>query len=252
MLNKNSVYAALTLALAAHSASFAQDAADDSSPWSGDFSAGYLSSSGNTDDTTADFNFDVKYQPKPWGHQFKGRAYGTSSSNVTTAESYKLGWKSTYDFTEFNYAFGAVDWNKDRFAAYKQQTFATVGYGRRFLNSDTFVLNAEIGVGYAEQKPSDRPPSLPAPTEKNAVGTLGGDFLWNFSENAAFEQTLYVFSSSENTYLESVSKVTAGLVGNVGLVLSYTIKKNTDLPAGAAVGTDKTDTLTSLSLNYSF
>ena len=37
-------------------------------------------------------------------------------------------------------------------------------------------------------------------------------------------------------------------MGNVALVASYTIKQNTDVPAGS----DKTDTYSALSLEYAF
>ncbi|MBT8422233.1 MAG: DUF481 domain-containing protein, partial [Gammaproteobacteria bacterium] len=110
--------------------------------WSGDVTFGYLRTSGNTDDSSADLDFKVALVVKPWGHEAKGRAYGASTSDTTTAESYKLGWKSTYDITAKDYAFGALDWNKDRFSGYSRQSFGTVGYGRRILDNETYTLNA--------------------------------------------------------------------------------------------------------------
>jgi len=215
--------------------------------WTGDVTLGYLRTTGNTDDTTADLDFTVALTVKPWGHELKGRAYGANKDDDTTAESYKLGWKSTYDFNEFDYAFGALDWNKDRFSGYSRQSFATAGYGRRILNTETYVLNAEIGVGYTKQR-TVAVPGVPAVTEDGGAGTLGADFTWNISDTAAFEQTLYVFTASDNTFWESVSKLRTDVTGNIGLTLSYTVKQNTDVP----VGTDKTDTLTSIGLNYGF
>lgn len=239
---RKSVWLLAALAGGMTGTAFAEQDGEDGSPWSGDVAFGYLSTSGNTDDTSVELDLNVAYTVKPWTHEFKARAYGASKDDDTTAESYKAGWKSSYDFTEHDYAFGALDWNKDRFSGYDRQTFATAGYGRRILNSDEFVLNAEIGAGYTRQKPAM------GPTEDGAAGTLGGDFLWNFSETASFEQTLYVFTASDNTFWESVSKVNAALTGNLGLAVSYTIKRNSDVPAD----TRKKDTLTSVTLNYSF
>jgi len=239
----------LVLSCSIMSAAHAEDAVEEGR-WSGDVTLGYLSTTGNTEDTTADLDFKVALTVKPWGHSFKARAYGASTNEVTTAESYKAGWKSTYDFDDRNYSFGALDWNKDRFSGYTRQTFATIGYGRRILNNETFELNAEVGVGYAKQRTAEvvGPPLVPAVSEDGAAGTLGGNFLWNISETAAFEQTLYIFTASDNTFWESVSKLKASLVGNLGLSLSYTVKQNTDVPPG----TDKTDTLTSIGLTYAF
>lgn len=223
----------------------------DKGPWSGQFALGYLSSSGNTDESSATAEFRIGYDLDVWHHSLKGRGYGASKDKATTAESYQLGWKSIFDFSEFNYVFGAVDWNKDRFSGYTEQTFETLGYGRRVLNTPDLVLNLEAGVGFAQQTRAANLDAIPPIFEKKENGAqanVGGNLLWNFSENAAFEQTLYVFKTSDNTRWESVSKVRAGLVGNVGLALSYTIKQNSDVPEGI----EKTDRYTALTLDYAF
>ena len=59
---------------------------------------------------------------------------------------------------------------------------------------------------------------------------------------------MVVESGSNNTYTESVSAVKANLVGDFALVLSYTIKQNSDVPAGS----EKTDRLTAISIEYAF
>ena len=243
--------------------------AEDPGPWSGNVALGFLKSSGNTDDSSTTFSFLVGYTTGAWLHSLDGTAYGASTDNQTTAEAYQLGWKSTYDLNEKSYVFGALDWNKDRFASYVEQTFETVGYGRRLLNNETYVLNVEVGAGFSQQElapfcrdtstllpdPSAVEDCTPAPlqwvtgeNEDGAVGILGGDFLWNFNDNVAFTQNLDIFFASDNTYWESISAIRAGLIGNVGLVASYTIKANTDAP----IGKDKKDTYTAISLNYAF
>ncbi len=240
-------------------AALAQDEppAQDPGPWSGNVALGFLKSGGNTKDSSTTFSFLVGYTAGKWLHSLGGKAYGASTSNQTTAEAYQLGWKSTYDIDERNYVFGALDWNKDRFASYVEQTFETVGYGRRVLNNETYVLNVEVGAGFAQQELADfcapgdicPPDSLVTGQDQDgAVGILGGDFLWNFNDNVAFTQDLSIFIASDNTYWESISAIRAGLIGNVGMVASYTIKANTDAP----VGKDKQDTYTAISLNYEF
>ena len=227
-------------------------AEEDPGPWSGNVGLGYLSSSGNTEDTSTTFNFLVAYTAGAWIHSLDGRAYGARSTNdlgvdETTAESYQLGWKSSYDIDDRNYLFGKLDWNKDRFASYVEQTFETVGYGRRILDDGTFVLNAEIGAGFAQQELAEPCPNGEC-DEDGAVVTFGGDFLWNINENVTFGQDLDIFAASDNTYWETVTSIRAGLIGNVGLIASYTIKANTDAPAGR----DKRDTYTAITLDYAF
>ncbi|MBT8105626.1 MAG: DUF481 domain-containing protein, partial [Woeseiaceae bacterium] len=78
--------------------------------------------------------------------------------------------------------------------------------------------------------------------------TGGLYYKWLFSETAEFRQDLLAESGGENTYLESVSAISAKLLGELALVASFTVKHNTDVPALL----EKTDTYTALSLEYVF
>jgi len=215
-------------------------------PWSAEVSLGYLASKGNTDSSSSTFAFRAGYDKDRWHHMLGGKAFGSSEDNDTTAENYKLGWKSSFDFSEFNYGFGSLDWNSNRFSGYPKQSFAVVGYGRRVINSETLILNLEAGVGYAKQKKVTDVDLDLTENENGGVGRLSGDFTWNFSDNGAFDQVLRVSAASANTYWESISKVRANLVGQLALGLSYTIQSNSDV----APGVDKTDTFTAITLDY--
>jgi len=219
-------------------------------PWSGDYALGYLASSGNTDDKSLTANILTGYDAGVWHHALRGRVFTASKDNDSTSESYQAGWKTKYDFSANDYVFGALDWTKDRFSSFTRQTFTTAGYGRRILNSKRFVLNVEIGAGYAKQRAiiSETEFETLKENQDGGLGTLGGNFTWNISDNATFGQALTIFQTSDNTRTESVSSLTAGLIGNVGLVFSYTVLNNSDV----APGFDKTDTYTSVALNYSF
>lgn len=69
-------------------------------------------------------------------------------------------------------------------------------------------------------------------------------------------QKLAVLSGSDNTYTESVSELKAGIIGNLSLVLGYTWKHNTDVEIDTSLAPprafDKTDTYTTVSLEYVF
>ena len=79
---------------------------------------------------------------------------------------------------------------------------------------------------------------------------LRGDlkYTWLLGENSEFRQNFVVESGSANTYVESVTALSAKLLGNLALVASYTVKNNSDVPPL----TEKTDTYTALSLEYIF
>ena len=77
---------------------------------------------------------------------------------------------------------------------------------------------------------------------------LTGDYRWTISETAEFSQSIAIDSVSFNTYTESVTKLTMDILGNISIVVSYTIKTNSDVPAG----TVNTDTFTAVALEYAF
>jgi putative salt-induced outer membrane protein len=220
----------------------AQEEEKDEGPWAGKATLGYLATSGNTESTSLNAGFEVSYTKEKWIHAFNATAINSTESEVTTAEAYEALFKTERDFSDHNYMFGQLHWRKDRFSGYDTQFSQTVGYGRRLIDSEKHKLNAEIGAGARQSDLADG-------TEESETIVRGSmNYTWQISENAKFSQLLSVESGSENTYSESVSKLSAAIVGNLALVASYTVKNNSDVP----VGTEKTDTFTALSLEYTF
>lgn len=211
-------------------------------PWSGKATLGYLATSGNTENSTLNTGFEVGYTTGKWAHEFKAAAINASEDNVTTAEAYDAGWKSEWDMSDKDFLFGRLNWRKDRFGAFDTQFAQTVGYGRRLIDLDKHKLNAEVGAGARQSKLQDG-------TSDNETILRGGMYYkWLLSETAEFRQDLTAEGGEENTYLESVTALSARLLGKLALVASYTIKHNTDVPPL----TENTDTYTAISLEYAF
>ena len=211
-------------------------------PWSGSASLGYLSTSGNTETTSYNTTLAVAYAVNKWQHSFAAAANGADESDTTTAEAYQASGKSTYDFSEHNYVFGTIDWRKDRFSGVDLKLSESVGYGRRLIDTSAYLLSVEIGAGHRSWELSDNS------SASGVIGTLGIDYKWTFAETSNFQQAVSIESGSDNTYLESVSAVRARLLGDFAIVLSYTIRHNTDVP----LGNEKTDTFTAISLELAF
>jgi putative salt-induced outer membrane protein len=211
-------------------------------PWSGNVRLGYLATTGNSETENSNFAFGVDYQRDAWKHGVTGSAIGASTDDENTAESYTLGVRSTYDYTERDYLFGRIDWLKDKFSSYDQQLSQTVGYGRRVIMQPHQTLNLEIGAGARQSELRD------GDEENEAIARLGAKYEYLFNESAQFNFDLGVQSGQENTFTEAVAALKTTLVGSLAAVVSYTVRNNTDV----IDDTEKTDTLTSISLSYSF
>ena len=216
--------------------------AQDEEGFSGRIALGYLATSGNAENESLNANFDLWWNYAPWSHSLTGQIIKASSASVTTAEAYGLTWTSNYSINETDYLFGLVALDKDEFSAYDQQIREAIGYGRRFIDSETHVLSGKAGVGARQADLRD------GTSQDEVILYLGGDYQWIISETSEFTQTLAIESGSDNTYLEATSALSANVRERLALVFSFTIKSNSDvLP-----GTEKTDTFTAISLEYAF
>jgi putative salt-induced outer membrane protein len=217
--------------------------AEEQGPWAGKATLGYLATSGNTENSTLNSGFQVGYTSGQWAHLLEAAAISASENDETTAEAYDLGWKSERKITDQDFLFGRLQWRKDNFGAFDTQFSQTLGYGRRLIDNDKHKLNLELGVGARQSELQ-----LPGLKENETIFTAGGYYKWQFSETAEFRQDLTVEAGGENTYTQSVTAISAKLLGELALVASYTIKNNSDVPPL----TEKTDTYTALSLEYLF
>ena len=232
------------------------DEKDGASPWSAALAAGYAKTTGNSESSAANLKGEGRYDRERWHHILGATAVGTSSAanrdsdSVTTAEAYWAGFKTQYDITEAFYGFGSVDWYKDRFSAYDQQLYEAAGLGWRIFRSEVHSLDVEVGAGakQADLKSGE--------DQDEAIGLLRGIYTWQISKNAAFVQKLAVLSGSDNTYTEANSEIKAGIIGNLSMVLGYTYKHNSDVEVDTSLAIprpfDKTDTYTTISLEYAF
>ena len=139
------------LLLAAFTAN-SQDQQEKDGPWSGNTTLGYLATSGNTESKSLNFEFGVNYDAVRWHHGLSGKLFSSSQDDDATAENYQLSWNSKYDFSEFNYGVGRLDWTRDRFSSYVYQRFATLAYGRTIIKNEKHELDAEIGGGWSQSE----------------------------------------------------------------------------------------------------
>ncbi|MGB5630699.1 MAG: DUF481 domain-containing protein [Woeseiaceae bacterium] len=235
-------FLAIFAALAAPVSLMAQAPEEPESPWSGTAKLGYLATSGNTETSTLNTGFTVGYTTGKWVHGFEASAVNASENEIKTAEAYAADWKSERNITDHDFLFGRLSWRKNLFGAFDTQFSQTVGYGRHLIDTDKHTLNAEIGAGARQSEARD------GISESETVFRGGMYYKWHFSETAEFRQDLTVEAGDLNTYIESVTALSAQLVGNLALVASYTIKANSDVPPT----TEKTDTYTALSFEYAF
>jgi putative salt-induced outer membrane protein len=182
-----------------------------------------------------------------WGHALELRANSASDADQTTAERYQVNFKSEYSIDDDDYVFGAINSEKNRIQNIDRRTVEAVGYGRRVLRTDIHSLDMEIGLGARQVKFRDE-----TPRESVQIVRLGLDYEWNINESANLSQTVQVdagLGGGENTRTESITSLSAALVGELALTLSYEVIHNSR-PTQA--DQPNTETITSVGLSYRF
>lgn len=211
--------------------------------WSGEISLGYLATSGNTTTESLNGKALLEYDAGSWKNSLQVLGAYANDQGETAAERYAASDKVDWKIDERNYIFAAVDWEKDLFAGIRERTSETVGYGRHVLMGPVHVLDLEAGAGARQTKEN-----FTGQTEDDLIFRGLGKYEWTFSPTSRFAQSLKVESGESNTFGESLSELKLSIIGNLFATISYTVKHNTDVPAG----TERTDTFTALNLSYVF
>jgi putative salt-induced outer membrane protein len=212
------------------------------SDWKGEGEFGYVATSGNTDTANLKARLGLVNERDMWRHSAMLEALNTSDSDTTTAERYAASWQTDYKFTEFDYIFGRIQYETDKFSGYDYRVSEILGYGRRVLHRDDMTLDLEAGPG-ARQSKLDTGES-----ENEVILRLAGRYAWKITEQSRFTQDLSFDIGEDATISKSVTAVQASIVGNLSMKLSYTVENVSDVPPGVK----KTDTETAATLVYSF
>jgi len=210
--------------------------------WFGAAEFGLVITSGNTDTSTATGKFEVSYDLEKWLHFAKFDIVNAEVDNTTTAERYLLNLKSDYKMDDEQFLFAGFTHDVDKFSGFDSQSTLVAGYGRKLYHSETFQLSAEVGPGYRISELDD------GSNDSEAIIHFGSKGKYTVNEYSHFVADLTVDGGSDQT----ISIFNIGYVNKLNnalaLKLSYNIKNSSSVP----VGSKKTDTITAVSLLYSF
>jgi putative salt-induced outer membrane protein YdiY len=241
--NKALLPAALAAVVSGHA--FAADDNAQDKLWSGSVEAGYVSLSGNNEETTFSGAVDIVRENQPWKNTFHADAISSSKDGDRTAEKYYLSDQLDYRLSEKSYLFGRLSYDDDRFSGFDYQATATAGYGRLLMKTDTINWDGEVGLGYRVNKVEA---GTDGPDDNEAILRLATLFAWDVSDTAKFKQSLSTEVGSENTVSQSETSLKVAINSSLALKVAYKIKYTEEVPAG----TKHQDTETSARIVYSF
>ncbi len=219
-----------------------QALAQDENNYEASIAFGYVGTTGNTDTDTFNTEVLLDITTENWLHKMKFQGLGSQENAQATAERYYFGNKSDYNLDENQYLFLKGSYTDDRFSGFEYQAAVSAGYGRHLIKNDRFELQGFGGLGYRENS------IINGGSEGEVIVSLGEEFEWIISENAVFTQSFTTEIGDVRTTSILELGLETNIIGDITTKIAFQARSNSDVP----VGREKTDTLTSVSLVYSF
>jgi len=209
---------------------------------SGEGELGFTSTAGNSDSETLNAKIGLGKAHGDWQHNAKLEVLQSTNNGIDSADLVVFTEKSEYRFAEKTFAFASLRYEQDKFSGFDHQAILSLGMGHKILEGVKHELEASAGAGYRDIEDNA------SVTTREVVFDGSMKYAWKISETSTFNQNLFVESGSSNTYSKSETFLKLVVVGNLGAKFGYEIKHNSKAPAG----TEKTDTITTATLVYSF
>ncbi|MFT4813446.1 MAG: putative salt-induced outer membrane protein [Paracoccaceae bacterium] len=203
---------------------------------------GIIQTTGNTEDESFKVKGGVELVKDAWDYAWSVDAFRSSRQNQLTAQRFYTIGSADYQLSEVSFVEGRLAYEDDRFSGYDSQTDASINYGRSLLtNIDNMNLNITTGIGLrrslSEQENFDE-----------VILRLAGDYKWDVSENALFNQLLSAEAGDQTSIYRLESSIETNIVENLSLKFTFNVKHQTEVP----IGREKTDTATSVTLVMNF
>jgi putative salt-induced outer membrane protein YdiY len=213
----------------------------------GSFSAGLALTTGNTDTSSFNLEFNLVYDPKTHS-LFKADAFYLRSASDGLATTDKAGASLRYEYklTERFYALAQLGYQRDRFKNVTYLVTPMVGAGYYAVKEKTLELTVDVSVGGAFEKDSG------FDATSSGAFSLGQGFVWKISPRATFTEKatgLWKTSDISDSFYHFELGLAASLVKNFELKVAYLVDvKNQPNPPTLK----KTDTALIAAIVYKF
>ena len=220
--------------------------------WSGEGSFSASTSSGNTDTTQIGLGVDLDHERGRWTQGIVASADYGETDGQETQNRFLLGGNLDVQINDRLFGFGQAQYESDEFSAYESRLFVGGGLGYDVFDRDGLTWSVRGGPGFKvdEVRPilANGVVTTPGETVESASFLASSDFTYGFNDNVSFSNSTNAIAAENNTQLQNVASLTAGLTDALSARVSFDVRHDTDPRAGF----ESTDTTTKVSLVYNF
>ncbi|MFD1788880.1 YdiY family protein [Sphingomonas floccifaciens] len=197
---------------------------------------------GNTRNVGLTAAADVTREGFQWRHKLRLLGEYQESLGQTTREHYLASYEPNYKIDDRLYAYGAAQYEADKFLGYFSRYSASAGAGYTAIRSRAVTLDIELG-------PSFRRTAFTDFTTESELGARGNlDFDWRLASGVTLSQDASAYVQNLNTTVTTRTALAAKLFGPLSAQMSYAVSYESRPPAGRV----NTDTTSRASLVYAF
>lgn len=197
---------------------------------------------GNTSNVGLTLAADIKREGFQWRHKLRLLAEYQESVGITTREHYLASYEPNYKIDDRLYAYGALQYEADKFLGYFSRYSASAGAGYTAIRSPRVTLDVELG-------PSIRRTAFTDLTNENELGARGNlDFDWRLANGVTLSQDASAYLQNLNSTITTRTALGAKLFGPLSASMSYAVSYESRPPVGRV----NTDTTSRASLVYAF
>ena len=197
---------------------------------------------GNTRNVGLTLGADVTREGYQWRHKLRLLGEYQESLGQTTREHYLAAYEPNYKIDDRLYAYGAAQYEADRFLGYFSRYSASAGAGYTAVRSSGMTLDLELGPSFRRTAFTH----FPTENEWGARGNL--DFDWRLASGVTLSQDASAYVQTLNSTVTSRTALAAKLFGPLSASMSYAVSYESRPPVGRV----NTDTTSRASLVYAF
>lgn len=203
---------------------------------------GGFTTSGNTSNTGVTGKLDLRREGLNWRHKLLLQGDYQESFGLTSRERYVASYEPNYKFDDRLYAYGALQYESDRFLGYVNRYSASTGVGYSAIRRTGMRLDLELGPAYRYTDFTD------GNMERNVAARGSLAFDWQVSPRINFRQNASAYLQSANSTIASTTSLSARVLGPLQAQISYIVQYESMPPVGRL----DTDTTSRASLVYEF
>jgi putative salt-induced outer membrane protein len=221
--------------------------------WRGALGLGASLSSGNSDASNLSLTGEAVRATEVDKTSLYGNLQYARSGGATTGEQIRLGGRQDHDLSPTVFAFGSLDFERNKFSNLKLRSQLVGGFGYHVLKSPQTSFDVFSGLGYTEDRYFA--PALIDGSTRSSYGyvslLLGEESTHKLSETTSFKQRLTLVPNLRNRG-EFRADWTAGLAVAMNKTLNLTVGATVSHNSEPGPGRKKTDTLltTGISVNF--